>query len=164
MFGVKISKLLTTKQENFYTFTPSFHLVVRYGRCCICTMSLRRLKHHEKKLLKKVDFLWQRENNLREIQVMRRYRIRSSWPPDLPFAAGAQSSHTAASKSPIFDTQIPGGRAHYTRRRKPNAFRSPAWLTSLLASRVQSVRPGRRALHIHTCPVDICLESGSCSA
>ena len=31
LFGVKISKLLTTKQENFYTFTPSFHLVVRYG-------------------------------------------------------------------------------------------------------------------------------------
>eukprot|EP00899_Mesostigma_viride_P004703 jgi/Mesvir1/14233/Mv09674-RA.1 len=37
---------------------------------------MRKLKHHEHKLLKKVDFLsWKRENNLREIQVMRRYHI-----------------------------------------------------------------------------------------
>jgi U3 small nucleolar ribonucleoprotein protein IMP3 len=41
----------------------------------VSNMSMRKLKHHEKKLLKKVDFLWQRENNLREIQVMRRYHI-----------------------------------------------------------------------------------------
>ena len=40
-------------------------------------MSLRKLKHHEKKLLKKVDFFWQREGNVREIQVMRRYHIRN---------------------------------------------------------------------------------------
>ena len=38
-------------------------------------MSMRKLKHHEKKLLKKVDFFWQREGNIREIQVMRRYHI-----------------------------------------------------------------------------------------
>ena len=36
---------------------------------------MRKLKHHEKKLLKKVDFFWQREGNIREIQVMRRYHI-----------------------------------------------------------------------------------------
>jgi len=31
---------------------------------------MRKLKHHEHKLLKKVDFLnWNRENNLRELQV-----------------------------------------------------------------------------------------------
>ncbi|KAJ3364282.1 hypothetical protein AMAG_10166 [Allomyces macrogynus ATCC 38327] len=37
---------------------------------------VRQLKHHEQKLLKKVDFLqWKNENNLREIQVMRRYHI-----------------------------------------------------------------------------------------
>lgn len=37
---------------------------------------MRELKFHEKKLLKKVDFLkWKREDNLREIQVMRRYHI-----------------------------------------------------------------------------------------
>lgn len=37
---------------------------------------MRKLKHHEQKLLKKVDFLqWKNENNLRELQVMRRYHI-----------------------------------------------------------------------------------------
>ena len=31
---------------------------------------MRQLKHHEKKLLKKVDFLrWKNEHNLRELQV-----------------------------------------------------------------------------------------------
>ncbi len=31
---------------------------------------MRQLKHHEKKLLKKVDFLkWRNEDNLRELQV-----------------------------------------------------------------------------------------------
>lgn len=39
-------------------------------------MAMRRLKHHEQKLLRKVDFLsWKHESNLREIQVMRRYHI-----------------------------------------------------------------------------------------
>lgn len=37
---------------------------------------MRQLKFHEKKLLKKVDFLqWKNEHNLREVQVMRRYHI-----------------------------------------------------------------------------------------
>lgn len=37
---------------------------------------MRKLKHHEHKLLKKVDFLqWKNEHNLRELQVMRRYHI-----------------------------------------------------------------------------------------
>ena len=37
---------------------------------------MRQLKYHEQKLLKKVDFLdWKKEGNLREIQVIRRYRI-----------------------------------------------------------------------------------------
>ena len=32
--------------------------------------TMRQLKYHEKKLLKKVDFLkWKSENNLRELQV-----------------------------------------------------------------------------------------------
>lgn len=36
---------------------------------------MRQLKHHEKKLLKKVDFLqWKRENNHRELQVRSRLR------------------------------------------------------------------------------------------
>jgi len=57
---------------------------------------VRKLKFHEQKLLKKVDFLqWKHENNIREIQVMRRYHIqnredygrcagaRTTWPPHL---------------------------------------------------------------------------------
>lgn len=37
---------------------------------------MRQLKHHEKKLLKKVDFLhYKNEGNLREVQAMRRYHI-----------------------------------------------------------------------------------------
>lgn len=37
---------------------------------------MRQLKHHEQKLLKKVDFLrWKNEDNLRELTVMRRYHI-----------------------------------------------------------------------------------------
>ena len=40
-------------------------------------MSLRKLKYHEQKLLKKVDFLWQHEGNLREAQILRRYNIKN---------------------------------------------------------------------------------------
>lgn len=37
---------------------------------------MRKLKHHEQKLLKKVDFLsWKREDNVREAKVLRRYHI-----------------------------------------------------------------------------------------
>ena len=37
---------------------------------------MRQLKFHEKKLLKKVNFLqWKRENNHRELQIVRRYHI-----------------------------------------------------------------------------------------
>ncbi|KAJ9097587.1 Small subunit (SSU) processome component [Naganishia friedmannii] len=37
---------------------------------------MRQLKHHEKKLLKKVDFLdWKQDASLRETKVMRRYHI-----------------------------------------------------------------------------------------
>jgi U3 small nucleolar ribonucleoprotein protein IMP3 len=37
---------------------------------------MRQLKHHEQKLLKRVDLLtWKREANLREIKVLRRYHI-----------------------------------------------------------------------------------------
>lgn len=37
---------------------------------------MRQLKYHERKLLKKVDFLqWKSENNHRELEIMRRYHI-----------------------------------------------------------------------------------------
>lgn len=37
---------------------------------------MRKLKHHEYRLLRKSDFLkWKRENNLREIKVARRYHL-----------------------------------------------------------------------------------------
>ena len=37
---------------------------------------VRKLKYHEQKLLKKVDFLnWKNDRNLREVKVMRRYHV-----------------------------------------------------------------------------------------
>lgn len=37
---------------------------------------VRKLKYHEQKLLKKVDFIsWKVDNNLHEIKVMKRYHI-----------------------------------------------------------------------------------------
>lgn len=38
---------------------------------------MRILKHHEKRLLKKVNFIegWKHERNVREIKVLRRYLI-----------------------------------------------------------------------------------------
>lgn len=39
---------------------------------------MRELKHHEKKLLRKVDFLqWKSDNNIREIKILRRYMIQN---------------------------------------------------------------------------------------
>ncbi|CAH7685698.1 hypothetical protein PPACK8108_LOCUS20269 [Phakopsora pachyrhizi] len=39
---------------------------------------MRQLKHHEKKLLKKVDFLqWKQDSTLREAKVMRRYHLQN---------------------------------------------------------------------------------------
>jgi U3 small nucleolar ribonucleoprotein protein IMP3 len=39
---------------------------------------MRELKYHEKKLIKKVDFLdWKNEDNLREIKIMRRYYVQN---------------------------------------------------------------------------------------
>jgi len=36
----------------------------------------RKLKYHEQKLLKKVDFLdWKQDRNLREVRVLRRYHV-----------------------------------------------------------------------------------------
>ena len=36
----------------------------------------RKLKYHEQKLLKKVDFLnWKADGNLREVKILRRYHI-----------------------------------------------------------------------------------------
>lgn len=41
-------------------------------------MSLRPLKFHEQKLLKRVDFLrWKQDDTLREAQILRRYHIES---------------------------------------------------------------------------------------
>ena len=39
-------------------------------------MSIRKLKYHEAKLLKKTDFLnWKQDNNLREVKILRKYHI-----------------------------------------------------------------------------------------
>ena len=38
--------------------------------------AMRKLKYHESKLLKKVDFLnWKQDNNLREVKILRRYHV-----------------------------------------------------------------------------------------
>ena len=52
-------------------------------RVCVCTPTaprvldmVRKLKYHEQKLLKKVDFLnWKSDANLREVKVLRRYHV-----------------------------------------------------------------------------------------
>ena len=37
---------------------------------------VRKLKYHEKKLLKKVDFIsWQSDNNIQEVKALRKYHI-----------------------------------------------------------------------------------------
>jgi hypothetical protein len=43
----------------------------------VCAMSgLRKLKWHERKLLRKVDFLdWKNERNVRTVKILRRYVI-----------------------------------------------------------------------------------------
>jgi U3 small nucleolar ribonucleoprotein protein IMP3 len=39
---------------------------------------VRKLRHHEQKLLKKVDFLqWRQEHNIHELKVIRRYHLQS---------------------------------------------------------------------------------------
>lgn len=39
---------------------------------------MRTLKYHEEKLLKKVDFLqWKGDDNIREVKIVRRYRIQN---------------------------------------------------------------------------------------
>lgn len=42
-------------------------------------LDMRKLKHHEYRLLRKADFLqWKRESNLREVKVARRYHLRDT--------------------------------------------------------------------------------------
>ena len=37
---------------------------------------VRKLKYHEKKLLRKVDFInWEPDNNLHEVKIMKRYHV-----------------------------------------------------------------------------------------
>ena len=39
---------------------------------------MRELKYHEKKLLKKVDFLnWKKDSSIREIAILRRYHVQN---------------------------------------------------------------------------------------
>lgn len=41
---------------------------------------MRQLKHHEQKLLKKVDFLsWKADAGMREVKVMRRYHVQERY-------------------------------------------------------------------------------------
>lgn len=43
----------------------------------ICSKMVRKLKFHEKKLLKKVDFIsWELDNNIHEAKILRKYHIK----------------------------------------------------------------------------------------
>lgn len=47
-----------------------------YNSCLIAIIMVRKLKYHEQKLLKKVDFIsWEADNNLHEVKILKRYRI-----------------------------------------------------------------------------------------
>ncbi|XP_033344201.1 U3 small nucleolar ribonucleoprotein protein IMP3 [Bombus vosnesenskii] len=47
-----------------------------YNNCLIAIIMVRKLKYHEQKLLKKVDFIsWEADNNLHEVKILKRYRI-----------------------------------------------------------------------------------------
>ncbi|VBB32210.1 unnamed protein product, partial [Acanthocheilonema viteae] len=51
-------------------------LIAKYKRVCRSKM-VRKLKFHEKKLLKKVDFIsWELDNNIHEAKILRRYHIK----------------------------------------------------------------------------------------
>ena len=53
-----------------------FHILPTGGVTVGNRNMVRKLKYHEKKLLKKVDFIsWEVDNNLHEIKVMRKYYI-----------------------------------------------------------------------------------------
>ncbi|XP_003493643.1 U3 small nucleolar ribonucleoprotein protein IMP3 [Bombus impatiens] len=47
-----------------------------YNNCLIAIIMVRKLKYHEQKLLKKLDFIsWEADNNLHEVKILKRYRI-----------------------------------------------------------------------------------------
>lgn len=51
-------------------------LSIFFNRHDIIMATMRKLKYHEQKLLKRTDFLnWKSERNIREIKVLRRYHI-----------------------------------------------------------------------------------------
>ena len=55
-----------------------FRLLININYLIKFILNMRTLKFHEKKLLKKVDFLdWKNEDNLREIKIMRRYYVQN---------------------------------------------------------------------------------------
>lgn len=64
------------EEEHVFPVSPLPPAVGRtLGRRNEVTM-VRKLKHHEQKLLKKVDFInWEVDNNLHEVKVLRKYRI-----------------------------------------------------------------------------------------
>lgn len=50
--------------------------ICRYRSCPFSLRMVRKLKFHEQKLLKKVDFIsWEVDNNIHEVKVMKKYCI-----------------------------------------------------------------------------------------
>ncbi len=72
---VLVRVVLVLVAHHFYRL-----LAACIGQCVVSKSTVakmvRKLKHHEKKLLRKVDFInWEADNNLHEVKIMRRYHV-----------------------------------------------------------------------------------------
>ena len=129
--GIRMSPILTKAvYRNSHIFSsPVFFLFSLLTGSKFCdwldsTVKMRQLKHHEKKLLKKVDFLqWKKDDDVREIKIIRRYHLQKRedyhkyvqlaitiiWPLSKPFPLSEEldsgSISTQSTDSPpILDT------------------------------------------------------------
>lgn len=116
-------------------------------------MALRKLKHHEERLLKKVDFLnWKKDQNLRELQVIRRYHIQdredyAKYVRRRLVGAGTTSPQLSAALYTAVHISRVHSYAMPPRPLAPGTTRSlatsPSWLTSCFSStaKTPSVSP-----------------------
>lgn len=74
----------------------------------------RKLKYHEHKLLRKTNFVfWKKENNLREIQILRRYHIQrredyTKYAAQYIQLTGVLTSRALPRSAPVFILTISG--------------------------------------------------------
>ena len=71
-----ISMVLDHRYGQFTSFLAREQIKVRLFFLRHSNNMVRKLKYHEQKLLKKVDFIsWKSENNIREVKVLRKYHL-----------------------------------------------------------------------------------------